>query len=114
MIGFPPAVALHRVYRYRADGSPPESSICRSPPNGGNSLAAVELFVACIELGRSRGPRAALALPSRLAETLEHVGVVFRPHPRHAPADIHLEGGRRGRYGHFQNFFCRLVQRQLT
>ena len=29
-----------------------------------------------------------LALPARLAQTFEHIGVVLRPHPRYALADI--------------------------
>jgi len=33
-------------------------------------------------------------LPAGLAQTFERVGVVFRPHPRHVPADMHVERGR--------------------
>jgi RibD C-terminal domain len=36
-------------------------------------------------------------LPSGLVQALEHVGVVFRPMPRYAPADKYLERGRRDR-----------------
>ena len=36
-----------------------------------------------------------LALPAGLAQPLEHMGVVFRAHPRHAVADVHVEGAWR-------------------
>jgi hypothetical protein len=45
---------------------------------------------------------AASALPSGLAQAFEHMGMVFRPHPRHTLADIHVERGRRNREGVLQ------------
>src|ERR1700730_7892810 len=41
------------------------------------------------------GARGSSTRPSGLAQTLDHVGMVFRPVPGHAPADIHIERGRR-------------------
>ena len=52
-------------------------------------------------------PRQALAQrrlvpPPSFPQALEHVSVVFSPHPRHALVDIQIERGRRNREGLFQ------------
>jgi hypothetical protein len=49
------------------------------------------------------GPRI-MPPASRLAQALDQVGVVFRPKPRHALADIHVEDGRRSGDGLLQCF----------
>ena len=48
------------------------------------------------------GSVARLVQPPGFPQALEHVSVVFRPHPRHALADIQIERGRRNREGLFQ------------
>ena len=48
---------------------------------------------------------AASALPSGLAQSLEHVSVIFRPVPGHARADIHVERRRRDRDSLLQRSF---------
>ena len=44
--------------------------------------------------------------PARLAQTFEHMGVVLRPHPRCALADIHVESASGDGEGLFEHFFC--------
>src|SRR5215469_14938529 len=43
------------------------------------------------------------ASPSGLAQTVEHMGVVFRAVPRYTTADKHIEGGRCHTDGLFQH-----------
>src|SRR6266404_7950584 len=50
------------------------------------------------------GARGSSTRPSGLAQTLDHVGMVFRPHPRHAPSYIHVEGGGRDFLQRFLRF----------
>ena len=52
------------------------------------------------------GNRGCLVLPSGLAQTFEHVGMVFETMPRHAPPDIHVKGSRRDSDGFFKRFLC--------
>jgi integrase/recombinase XerD len=58
--------------------------------------------------------QAASALPSGLAQSLDQVGVVFWPKPRHAVPDIHVECGRRERDGLSQRFLCFCRATELT
>jgi len=56
-------------------------------------------------------PRQALAQrrlvpPPSFPQALEHVSVVFSPHPRHALADIQIERGRRNREGLLERLPC--------
>ena len=43
-------------------------------------------------------------VPASFAQTFEHVGVVFRPHPRYTTPDIRLERARYDRDGPLQRF----------
>ena len=43
--------------------------------------------------------------PPGLAQTVEHVGLVFGPHPRYALTDIHVESARGDGDGLFEHFF---------
>jgi hypothetical protein len=58
--------------------------------------------------GSRRGGEWPSALPSSFSETLDHVGVIFRSHPRDAIADIHVELGRRSGYCLFKDLVCLL------
>ena len=54
--------------------------------------------------GRRAKGTASLLPPAGLAQAHNHMRVVFRSHPRHAPADIHVEGARHNRDGLLQRF----------
>ena len=56
--------------------------------------------------------RSSSSLPSGLAQALDQVGVIFRPKPRHAIADVHVKGGRRERDRFLQRFlrFCNATE----
>ena len=58
--------------------------------------------------------RAESALPSGLAQSLDQVGMVFWPKPRHTVSDIHVECGRRERDGLIQRFLCFRSPTELT
>src|SRR6266567_943990 len=55
-------------------------------------------------LSKKQNRKPTSAPPSGLAQALEQVGVVFRPKPRHALADIHIECGWCERDGLLQPF----------
>src|SRR5437588_3565306 len=54
------------------------------------------------------------ALPACLAQTLDQMGVVFRPKPRDAVVDVHVEGRRSVRNGLLKPFLSFRFASQLT
>ena len=52
--------------------------------------------------------------PTGLAQTVDHVCMVFRPHPRHAPANTALKGGWHDRHGLLQRLFRFVDPTELT
>src|SRR5437764_11729314 len=63
--------------------------------------------------GEKVGP-ASLIPPSGFAQTVEHVGVIFRSHPRRAVADVRLKSGRRDRDGLLQRLLRLLYPSKPT
>jgi Protein of unknown function (DUF1614) len=57
------------------------------------------------DVRRASGPEPQSSLPAGLPQTVQHMGVVLRPMPRHPLRDAHVERGRRNCDSLFQRFF---------
>jgi hypothetical protein len=84
-------------------GPPSET---RAIPLGSGLLGLHSVRLHCVShhSHNRRNGRPSPLPPSGLAQTFEHVGVVFWPDPRHSIADIQVEGRWRYRNGPFQGF----------
>jgi uncharacterized protein (DUF736 family) len=63
---------------------------------------------------RGRAIRCGVGTRRCFHDAFQHMGDVFRPHPRRASADIHVERGRRDRDGHLERFLRFLDATELA